>query len=139
MISKLVLSAAELLRLNPLMVLACFGAGAGGVTAELVGFRPSYDSFASMVVLGGCAALMSVPRLIWSQSRIVWSEGTKQAERSLVATAGLLYVIVCAIPIAVFVLASWSLPPAWIQLTIMVLGIVAGVGAFAWFRARNSW
>ena len=139
MVSKFTLSVTELLRLNPLMALSCLCAGAGGVTAELLGFRPFFDSFAGTVVLGGCAALMSVPRLVWSQSGVAWSEATKQAERSLVAVAGLLYVIACALPVVFFLLTGWPLPPVWIQLVMIVLGVVTGFGAISWLRARSSW
>jgi hypothetical protein len=139
MVSKLTLSVTELLQLNLLMALSCLCAGAGGVTAELAGFRPFFDSFMGIVVFGSCAPLMSIPRLVWSQSGVAWSEATKQAERSLVAGAGLLYVVACALPVVFFLLMGWALPPVWIQLATIVLGGVAGFGAISWFRARSSW
>lgn len=139
MVSKLTLSVTELLRLNPLMALSCLCAGPGGVTAELAGFRPFFDSFMGIVVFRSCAPLMSIPRLVWSQSGVAWSEATKQAECSLVAPAGLLYVIACALPVVFFLLMGWPLPPDWIQLAIIVLGVVTGYGAISWFRARGSW
>lgn len=139
MVSKLTLWVSKLVRLNPLIALSCLCAGAGGVTAELEGFRPFFDSFMGIVVFGSCVPLMSIPRLVWSQLGVAWSEATKQAERSLVAVAGLLYVIACALPVVLFLLMGWRLPAVWLQLAIIVLGGVTGFDAISWFRARSSW